>query len=378
MKVTTTSALVLCLGVLPAMAEVPPSSVKLLTERGFDVAAVAAAESELAVPAAWIAAAASEPPLRYTGTSTPEQAEAYLAGFRERYPDIRIEYTEGVGAGRAVRPLATWQAGSPISDIVVAFGSSMNDYYDADALEPLTELPALAAVPADMRDDQDRWTGMYLSNWCMAFNPTKITREELPKTWEELVAVDGVLSGGRMGVANRPHLWLANLWGAKGPDWVKTEFLPAFFANLKPQLRTEGIDGTLRLAVLGEYDVAFPANEAVVAAQAAQGSPLDFYCLDIVPQYFSEIGMFRNSPSANSAKVLINWLLSTEGQLVRFAATDYVPIHRDLQSADYVPYGDVIFANTIHVRTIDLLVNAMPEIYEVWNAAWASAGGPGN
>lgn len=376
MRVTATSALALCLGVLPALAEVPPSAVELLTERGFDLAVVEAAESELDVPAEWIAAAADEPPLRYTGTSTPEQAEAYLAAFRERYPDIEIEYTEGVGAGRAVRPLATWQAESPISDIVVAFGSSMNDYYEADALEPLTDLPALAAVPAEMRDEEDRWTGMYLSNWCMAFNPTRITREEMPTTWEELVAPDGVLSGGRMGVANRPHLWLANLWGAKGPDWVRDEFLPAFFENLQPQLRSEGIDGTLRLAVLGEYDVAFPANEAVVAAQAAMGSPLEFHCLDIVPQYFSEIGMFRNSPSENSAKILINWLLSTEGQLVRFAATDYVPIHEDLQSADYVPYGDLIFANTVHIRTIDLLVNAMPEIYEVWNTAWSSYGGP--
>jgi iron(III) transport system substrate-binding protein len=378
MRHATIGAVALCLGAFPALAEVPPSAVKLLTDRNFDVAVVAAAEAELAVPAAWIEAAANEPPLRYTGTSTPEQAAAYLAAFNERYPGIRIEYTEGVGAGRAVRPLATWQAGSPISDIVVAFGSSMNDYYAADALEPLSDLPALSTVPPEMRDDQGRWTGMYLSNWCMAFNPTRITREEMPKTWEELVAPDGVLAGGRMGVANRPHLWLANLWGAKGPDWVKTEFLPAFFGNLKPQLRSEGIDGTLRLAVLGEYDVAFPANEAVVAAQAAQGSPLEFHCLDIVPQYFSEIGMFRNSPSANSAKVLINWLLSTEGQLVRFAATDYVPIHQNLQSADYVPYGDVIFANTVHVRTIDLLVNAMPEIYEVWNAAWAASGGPGN
>lgn len=378
MRVTATSAFALCLGVLPAFAEVPPTAVEILTARGFDVAIVEAAESELDVPAEWIAAAANEPPLRYTGTSTPEQAAIYLAAFRERYPDIEIEYTEGVGAGRAVRPLATWQAGSPISDIVVAFGSSMNDYYDADALQPLTDLPALAAVAPEMRDEQDRWTGMYLSNWCMAFNPTRITREEMPTTWEELVAPDGVLSGGRMGVANRPHLWLANLWGAKGPDWVRNEFLPAFFGNLQPQLRSEGIDGTLRLAVLGEYDVAFPANEAVVAAQAAMGSPLEFHCLDIVPQYFSEIGMFRNSPSENSARLLINWLLSTEGQLVRFAATDYVPIHRNLQSADYVPYGDVIFANTVHVRTIDLLVNAMPEIYEVWNAAWTTSGGPSN
>ena len=40
----------------------------------------------------------------------------------------------------------------------------------------------------------------------------RVSEDELPETWEDLVSPDSPLKDGRVGAANRAHLWTLNLW----------------------------------------------------------------------------------------------------------------------------------------------------------------------
>jgi iron(III) transport system substrate-binding protein len=358
---------------------IPSSALKALKKAGLAAADLKGGEKDMAVPQAWIDGSKKEGKLLFRFNVSPKHYEEMFAPFRERYPWVKIEYTRGVGAGRAVKPLAAFKAGRLIADIVGAFGSSMEDYMKANALLKIDDLPSWNNVPANRKDASGRWSGYQLANWCMSYNKDKVKKSDLPATWKDLISPNSPLKGGKVGIGNRAHLWLINLWGAEGygPDYVTRTFIPGIFSNLKPQLRTEGIDALIKLASVGEFNVSIPSAAYRVLIQVKRGANVGFHCPEPVPQYFTEVGIFGNSPNVNSARLLVNWVLSREGQLMQYAVTFSAPIHKDLSGAKYFPYGDEIKGKKVALRTIPLLVNELPKVYTAWRPAWQAAGGKG-
>lgn len=157
---------------------------------------------------------------------------------------------------------------------------------------------------------------------------------------------------------------------------MTNEILPGFFNNLKPQLRKEGISGISNLVLVGEFDVALPVPNDEAEEMMRSGAPLGWHCPDPAPQYFNLIGMFRGSQTTYSSKILINWMLSQEGQLVRFVAGGDGPIHKDLQTEYSMKLGKEFADKDIALRTIEGLTVELPKVYEVWNPLWQNAGGP--
>lgn len=359
----------------PAMAA-SPTVTKSLKKAGIDLATLKGSESDFGGLGAIVAGAKKEGTLKFRLTFSPKHAAKMLKAFNERYPFVKVEYTRGVGAGRSVKPLAAYKTGRYIADIVGAFGSSMKGYTDANAMENLGGLPSFKNIPANMRSKNGTWAAYQTANWCMAYNTNRIKKSELPKTWKDLVKADSGLTGGRVGVGNRVHLWLINLWGAYGADEIKNNYLPAFFGTLKPQLRKEGINGLMKLASIGEFDVSMPSALYRIKIQVKKGAPLAAHCPEPVPRYFTNATVFRNSPRVNSAKLLLNWLWSKEGQLMQLAVVGAAPVHKDLIDPKYYPYGAELKGKKVALRDINLLVNELPKAKKVWSAAWRNAGGP--
>jgi iron(III) transport system substrate-binding protein len=357
-------------------ASAPKSAVKLMKGAGMDPAVLNGSESDFAGLGSIVSAAKKESTLKFRLTFSPKHAKQMLAVFKERYPFAKVEYTRGVGAGRAVKPLAAFKTGRYIADIVGAFGSSMKGYTDANAMENISGLPSFNNIPKNMRSSKGEWAAYQTANWCMAYNTQRIKKSDLPKTWKDLVKSGSPLAGGRVGVGNRVHLWLINLWGAYGPAEVTNNFLPAFFGTLKPQLRKEGINGLMKLASIGEFDVSMPSALYRIKIQVKKGAKLAAHCPEPVPRYFTNITIFRNSPRVNTAKLLVNWLLSKEGQVLQSVVVGAAPVHKDLIDEKYYPYGEELKGKQVALRDINLLVNELPKAKKVWNKAWREAGGP--
>ncbi|GGL80955.1 hypothetical protein GCM10011392_39470 [Wenxinia marina] len=365
-----------------ASAEMTEEARAFLSENGIGdeliAQAAAATASELDVPAEWLEQAAAEGAIDFSTNDTSEHVAEWLPVFNARYPEIEIIATETSGAARAVQPLLAYNSGQLVRHIVVSFEGSLPDYLEADALEEIDDLPAWEGIPEDRRAADGTFAGMQNTTWCLVYNQDRVTQEELPATWWDLVAEDSPLAGGRVGAANRAQLWTLNLWTHPdyGPERMENEFLPAFFNNLQPQLRAEGVGGMINLPLVGEFDVGLPTPNDETWEMMQTGAPLGWHCPEPVPQYFNLIGMFRNSPTHYSSKVFINWLLSQEGQLVRLAAGGDGPVHRDLQIEGAAPLFEAFAGKDIALRTIDGMVNELPRLYEVWNPLWAAAGGP--
>lgn len=196
---------------MPAAAEMTEEAKSFLQEGTVNSALIEqaseATSTELDIPQEWIDKAKEEGAINFGTSDTSEHVAKWLPIFQARYPDVEIEATETSGAARAVQPLMAFKTGKLVRDIVVSFESSLPDYLEADALQEIDDLPALKNVPEERRDPKNRYTGLQNTTWCMLYNTERVTEDELPKTWEELVSPNSPLKDGRVGAANRAHLW---------------------------------------------------------------------------------------------------------------------------------------------------------------------------
>jgi len=360
----------------PAVAaERPPSMEGILKKLNMTADVLKNSAKELAVPAAWVAAAKKEGTLRVRLNLAERNFNKLIKPFHERYPYIKTEFTRAVGADRAVKPLLAFKAGRYIADLTMGISGKFTDYLAADAMEDLSSMPSWETIPKELRHPDGYYGAYGIVNWCTSYNINKVKKSELPKTWSELIR-DPKWRGGRVGSANRPQLWLIMIWGAKGEQYAK-DLMDDFFSTLKPQLRKEAINGMMQLASIGEVDLAMPSAGYRVKLQADLGRPIAFHCPEPVPTAAADVMVFKGGPRVNSAKIFVNWLISIEGQLALHAADGTRPSHGERASVSSVlPYPEAVLGKKLAYRTLDLTLNQMQPMFKAWNKSWQAAGGP--
>lgn len=360
---------------LASAQSLTPAAQNVLKNLNLTPADLAGLDKELAIPQAWLDAAKKEGTLRVRLNLSDKHFQKLYEVFSARYPDIKIEYTRGVGADRATKPLLAFKSGRYITDVVSGFAGKYFEYKKAKALTSLTDIPGWNNIVQDMKSPDGDFVAYQLINWCTSYNIKKVKKADLPKTWDDILT-DKQWRGGRVGIANRPQLWIAMLWQVKGGDYARN-YMNSVFRDLKPQLRKEAINGMMKLASIGEFDLAIPSAGYRVKIQVKRGAPIAFHCPEPVPTATSSVGIFSGTPQINSARVFINWLLSKEGQFSLHNASGVRPSHKGLADLTGVlPYPEALKGKKLAVRTLETLTGVMPHMYKAWNKAWADHGGP--
>jgi ABC-type Fe3+ transport system substrate-binding protein len=249
-----------------------------------------------------------------------------------------------------------------------------DEYRAANALDDISDLPAMKWIPAEYNPAGGIGATYRLNHYCIGYNKTKVNKADLPKTWDA-VLTDKRLHNGKMGMAQNVHTWLGVLWGVKGDAWVN-DYLEKVFTVVKPQLRKENLRAYLKLMALGEYDVAIPTADFIIRELEDDGMPISLHCPDLVPSGAGWIGIMKGNPHPNAAKLFANWLLSKEGQIAGHRANSNIPSHKDLKRREFLPYPDEILGHTLVVRTPAAQAN-MANISAAWGRYWMAGGGSG-
>ena len=351
------------LGAPAAAADLPRAMQAVLHALNLSPDILSGLDSELAVPAAWVEGARKEGIVRVEGTWEPDQFRTMNAVFAERVPFLKVEYTPARAfENRATKPLIAMQTGRYLTDVLTGFSGALPDYLAAKALVDLRPLPGFGTALG--KDPAGSWVGFRVRYWCLAYNTGLVRAADLPPSWEDLVA-NPAWHSGNIGLANRPELWLLMLWHAWGRD-ATTAYLGRFFDRVRPQLRKEGLTALASLAAAGEFHAGLPVSDLSTRAVQRKGAPVAWHCPEPIPQSTTEIGIFAGNPHDNAAPLWVNWLLSKEGQVAQFAASEAQPAHRDLQIAAFLPYADEIAGRQTAIG-LDADIAA---VNEAWNARW--------
>jgi len=234
-------------------ADLPKPTRDMLTALKLDAGILQGLDQELKMPAAWIAGAKKEGKVRFSGTFGRDQWPGFIAPFRARYPFVKIEHQRSSRVGRVEKPLIAFKQGRVITDIIAAVGASMKLYRQAGALADLRDIPNFSLTYPDMRAKDGLWVGERLKYWCMGYNTNLVKEQDLPKRWEDIITIKA-LHKRNIGLSNRPHNWILNLWLAHGEAWTRN-YVDQLFAKAQPQLRKEGARAILSLAIAGEFHV---------------------------------------------------------------------------------------------------------------------------
>ncbi|MEA2984641.1 MAG: hypothetical protein QOD94_895, partial [Alphaproteobacteria bacterium] len=183
----TALTLMLAQGPLAGAAETPKATLKAIADLGLDVSLLEGLDAELNVPQPWIEGAKQEKEVIVSGTWEAREFRDMTAAFRERYPFINVRYERASTSGRGMQVLVALGEGRVTADVMTAIADAIFYFIDMKALADLRELPGFKNISADYVAADGTWISHKLSFRCMAYNTDKVKKEDLPKTWDELV-----------------------------------------------------------------------------------------------------------------------------------------------------------------------------------------------
>lgn len=258
--------------------------------------------------------------------------EAFFAEFDKKYSEIKAVYIPGRGGQRIQRVMAERRAGQYLADIVLGGGGPIRHVFHEQG-KVLAPIKPILLLP-EVLDQSKWWRGrqIYLDkegSHIVAFagitqsyfqyNPGLVNPNEFKSYWDFLdpkwkgkIVIAEPLRPGTDGVLRFLY--------------HNPEIGPKFLKRLLGQMDVTATRNTqqyLDWLARGKYPIAalWSADRSRIVEAKQKGLPVAWFD----SRNFKEgaplsttsgnIAMFDRAPHPNAARVLINWLLSREGQI---------------------------------------------------------------
>jgi len=310
--------------------------------------------------------------------------EKIFPQFEKRYPEIRVVYVTGRGAPDLLpRLLSEQRAGRYIGDLFLAGPTPAFTLHQTGALDSMRS----ALLLPEVADKSKWWQGKYhfvdpeqehiftfngIFRVDVVYNKNLVDPKELKSYWDLL----NPKWQGKM-VAYSPVLAPYKFFYHQAD--LGPEFLRRLFTEMEVTPSRDLRQITDWLAV-GKFALAvlFPPSEVHFTAAQEQGLPIGSFR----PGHFKEgvnlvaasgsAALLKRAPHPNAAKVVLNWLLSREGQMAyqenygvggtRDSRRIDIPkdgVRPEFRRVDGVKYFDVDLPEYIDPKPIQDLMNRL-------------------
>jgi len=237
-----------------------------------------------------------------------EHVVKILEGFSKRYPGIKTNYWQGRNPEIITRVLTEFQAGRASVDGILS-DNAPPVIRAAGAIMPYETVQKEFLVLHD-----PTMPVVSLQIQALVYNTKKLKPEELPKSWEDVanpkykgnVALDDPMRAGPLStqLAALKELWKDDARWSRFLKGLKALGVPVH----------KSTSAMFRLVISGEYALAMPSLLHDAVYERGKGTPIDVVTSAapiVFPRY---AGIYAKAPHPNAAKLLAEWLISTEGQ----------------------------------------------------------------
>lgn len=194
-----------------------------------------------------------------------------------------------------------------------------------------------SAVPA-----HHEWTATLLSVWVQAYNTTKIKKQDLPKTYLDLLDPKWK---GMLGIEAKNEDWFASVVNELGEE-KGLKFFRDLMAGNGLSIR-KGHSLLNNLVVAGEVPLALSVYNYMPEAAKQKGAPIDWFAIEPAVARANGIGIAKQAPHPYAAALFYDFMLSDAQNLL--VDMDYVPTSRKVKS----PLAGVRIKLVDPVTTID-------------------------
>src|SRR5712691_9923555 len=217
-------------------------------------------------------------------------------------------------------------------DAIHASALEMETLHREKILQAVASPHATELIAGALRPHRE-WVATYLSVWVQAYNTHIVKKEDLPKTFQDLLDPRWK---GKLGIE------------ANVPEWYSTVVLSMgeekgieFFRDL---VRRNGISVRRghsllnNMVVAGEVPLALTVYNFMAETAKRKGATLDWFVLEPAVARMSGIGIARRAPHPNAALLFYDFMQSAEAQEL-LVAMEYAPTHAKVPS----PLGNLRF-----------------------------------
>ena len=166
------------------------------------------------------------------------------------------------------------------------------------------------AFPKEYKDADGFWTAFYMDTRVLAYNTRMVSREELPKTYEDLLLAKWK---SKMAMDDADYILYGSLIEMMGRERGL-----GFMKKLAQQdlIIRSGHSLLTQLLIGGEFPIYLDGFGSNIEKFKSQGAPIDWVALEPVIVSLNPVGLAVNAPHPNAARLLLDFLLSKEGQEV--------------------------------------------------------------
>jgi ABC-type Fe3+ transport system substrate-binding protein len=263
----------------------------------------------------------------YTGLIVNQITRPMAAAFEARFPGISVHYSRASNTETTLKLLNEARARRVQAD-VFDVTSGIHSLLEAHVAAPF-QPPSAAHFPAVLKDPEGYWFGTNLYFLTVAYNTNLVRQADAPRTWDDLLDPKwkGHMAWTSELAAQGPPGFIFNALAVKGPD-KGMDYLRRFAAQM-PVAIASSPRAVLDQVVSGEQWLGVMMYNHHAAISAAAGAPVGWAKLEPLVGLFSIMGITRDAPHPNAARLFEDYVLSPEGQAV-LAANDYLPADPDV------------------------------------------------
>ncbi len=181
-------------------------------------------------------------------------------------------------------------------------------------------VPAAAAVPA-----HKEWAAARIYVFVQAYNVNKVKKEELPKTYQDLLDPKWK---GRLGIESKEQEWFFTLVKDMGEEKGLRLFRDIVAIN-GLSVRT-GHALLNNLVISGEVPLALTVYSYLPEQAKRKGAPIDWFSLEPVIAYTDAVGVAKKSPHPNAAVLFYDYMISTAQPIL--AVMNHIPTSKKVAS----------------------------------------------
>jgi iron(III) transport system substrate-binding protein len=180
-------------------------------------------------------------------------------------------------------------------------------------------------IPGALPSHQE-WAATYLAVWVQAYNTNLIRKEDLPKSFEDLLDPKWK---GKLGIEADVTEWYSTIALDMG-DEKGIRFFNELVKQNGISVR-KGHSLLNNLVVSGEVPLALTVYNYMPETSKKKGAPIDWFVLDPAVAAASGVAIARRAPHPAAALLFYDYMISPEAQAI-LQSMNYVPTNNKVPS----------------------------------------------
>jgi iron(III) transport system substrate-binding protein len=301
----------------------------------------------------------------YTTLVVNQVVQPIVDGFEKKY-GVKVQFVSAPWEETAFRIINEGQANAIKADVF----DSLPGYaavHAAGLVEPFVPDAAKDYDPI-YKDPAGYWTANIVQPVSPAINTDMVAPADVPHTYEDLLDpkwkgkmawTTSASIGGPPGFIGAV---LTSMGQDKGMDYLK-KLAGQQIANIPSNPRV-----VLDRAVSGENPLVLAIYNYHASISKNQGAPVDWVKMDPLPAHVGLVALIKHAPHPNAAKLLIDYILSDDGEKV-MADAGYIPTDKNVQSSatDLIPgknYNIVLVTPDVYEKNITGWVKIYDDLFK--------------